>query len=145
MAKPSPPTGPSPKQLGRSEFLQAWAQDALESDPGLDLVVLGEGEQTLLEVMTHAGQGRDYRQLPGTAWFGDGRYLLWSDIPNNRIMRWDESIEFHERALRYNPRDAGLIFNPHMVRDFSSMVEARPKKKGGRRGRPFPKMRLVTR
>jgi len=22
--------------------------------------------------------------------FGDGRYLLWSDIPNNRIMRWDE-------------------------------------------------------
>jgi gluconolactonase len=23
-------------------------------------------------------------------WFGDGRYLLWSDIPNNRIMRWDE-------------------------------------------------------
>jgi len=23
-------------------------------------------------------------------WFGDGRYLLWSDIPNNRILRWDE-------------------------------------------------------
>ena len=23
-------------------------------------------------------------------WFGDGRYVLWSDIPNNRIMRWDE-------------------------------------------------------
>jgi gluconolactonase len=23
-------------------------------------------------------------------WFGDGRYLLFSDIPNNRIMRWDE-------------------------------------------------------
>jgi gluconolactonase len=23
-------------------------------------------------------------------WFGDGRYLLWSDIPNNRIMRWQE-------------------------------------------------------
>ena len=26
----------------------------------------------------------------GPVWFGDGRYLLWSDIPNNRIMRWDE-------------------------------------------------------
>src|SRR5262245_7228630 len=26
----------------------------------------------------------------GAVWFGDGRYLLWSDIPNNRIMRWDE-------------------------------------------------------
>jgi gluconolactonase len=23
-------------------------------------------------------------------WFGDGRYLLWSDIPNNRIMKWEE-------------------------------------------------------
>src|SRR5260221_5503484 len=26
----------------------------------------------------------------GPVWFGDGRYLLWSDIPNNRLMRWDE-------------------------------------------------------
>jgi gluconolactonase len=30
------------------------------------------------------------RWAEGPAWFGDGRYLLWSDIPNNRIMRWDE-------------------------------------------------------
>ena len=26
----------------------------------------------------------------GPVWFGDGRYLLWSDIPNNRLVRWDE-------------------------------------------------------
>ena len=25
----------------------------------------------------------------GPHWFGDGRYLLCSDIPNNRILRWD--------------------------------------------------------
>ena len=31
-----------------------------------------------------------YRWCEGPVWFGDGRYLLWSDIPNNRIMRWDE-------------------------------------------------------
>jgi gluconolactonase len=30
------------------------------------------------------------RWCEGPVWFGDGRYLLWSDIPNNRIMRWDE-------------------------------------------------------
>jgi len=24
-------------------------------------------------------------------WFGDGRYLLFSDIPNDRILRWDET------------------------------------------------------
>ena len=26
----------------------------------------------------------------GPQWFGDGRYLLFSDIPNNRILRWDD-------------------------------------------------------
>ncbi|HEY3097598.1 MAG TPA: SMP-30/gluconolactonase/LRE family protein [Methylomirabilota bacterium] len=31
-----------------------------------------------------------FRWAEGPVWFGDGRYLLWSDIPNNRIMRWDE-------------------------------------------------------
>jgi gluconolactonase len=30
------------------------------------------------------------RWTEGPIYFGDGRYLLWSDIPNNRIMRWDE-------------------------------------------------------
>ncbi|MEX1018868.1 MAG: SMP-30/gluconolactonase/LRE family protein [Litorilinea sp.] len=30
------------------------------------------------------------RWAEGPVWFGDGRYLLWSDIPNNRMMRWDE-------------------------------------------------------
>ena len=27
----------------------------------------------------------------GPQWFGDGRYLLFSDIPNDRILRWDET------------------------------------------------------
>ena len=31
-----------------------------------------------------------FRWCEGPVWFGDGRYLLWSDIPNNRILRWDE-------------------------------------------------------
>ncbi|MEM1360884.1 MAG: SMP-30/gluconolactonase/LRE family protein [Pseudomonadota bacterium] len=30
------------------------------------------------------------RWCEGPVWFGDRRYLLWSDIPNNRIMCWDE-------------------------------------------------------
>ena len=28
------------------------------------------------------------RWAEGPVWFGDGQYLLWSDIPNDRIMRW---------------------------------------------------------
>src|SRR5688572_6205212 len=27
----------------------------------------------------------------GPAYFAAGRYLLWSDIPNDRVMRWDET------------------------------------------------------
>jgi len=30
------------------------------------------------------------RWAEGPAWFGDGGYLLFSDIPNNRILRWLE-------------------------------------------------------
>ncbi|HWA79205.1 MAG TPA: SMP-30/gluconolactonase/LRE family protein [Acetobacteraceae bacterium] len=30
------------------------------------------------------------RWAEGPVWFGDGRYLLWSDLPNNRIMKWEE-------------------------------------------------------
>jgi len=30
------------------------------------------------------------RWAEGPVWFGDGRYLLWSDIPNDRILRFDE-------------------------------------------------------
>ena len=30
------------------------------------------------------------RWAEGPVWFGDGRYLLWSDIPNDRILRWEE-------------------------------------------------------
>jgi gluconolactonase len=31
------------------------------------------------------------RWAEGPAWFGGGRYLIWSDNPNNRMMRYDET------------------------------------------------------
>jgi gluconolactonase len=30
------------------------------------------------------------RWSEGPVWFGDGRFLLWSDIPNTRILNWEE-------------------------------------------------------
>jgi gluconolactonase len=30
------------------------------------------------------------RWAEGPVWFGDGRYVLWSDIPNDRILKWEE-------------------------------------------------------
>jgi len=31
------------------------------------------------------------RWAEGPAWFAAGRYVIWSDIPNDRIMKWDET------------------------------------------------------
>jgi gluconolactonase len=31
------------------------------------------------------------RWAEGPAWLAAGRYLVWSDIPNDRVMRWDET------------------------------------------------------
>jgi gluconolactonase len=31
------------------------------------------------------------RWTEGPAWFAAGRYLVWSDIPNDRLLRWDET------------------------------------------------------
>jgi hypothetical protein len=33
------------------------------------------------------------RWAEGPVWFRDGRYLLFSDIPNNRVLRWIEKTE----------------------------------------------------
>lgn len=32
------------------------------------------------------------RWAEGPVWFGDGGYLLWSDIPNDRILRWTPGV-----------------------------------------------------
>ncbi len=32
-----------------------------------------------------------FRWAEGPVWFGDGGYLVFSDIPNNRMLRWTES------------------------------------------------------
>jgi gluconolactonase len=51
------------------------------------------------------------RFTEGPVWFGDGRFLLWSDIPNDRIMKWEEetgAVTLFRRPSHYangNTRD----------------------------------------
>ena len=51
------------------------------------------------------------RFTEGPVWFGDGRYLLWSDIPNDRIVKWEEetgAVSVFRRPAHYangNTRD----------------------------------------
>jgi gluconolactonase len=60
----------------------------------------------------------------GPVWWGDARCLLWSDIPNNRIMRWDEATgavsEFRRPANYANgnarDRQGRLLTCEHLTR-----------------------------
>jgi gluconolactonase len=44
----------------------------------------------------------------GPVWFGDGRYLLMSDIPNDSIMRWDEETRRFSVFRRPSNKSNGL-------------------------------------
>ena len=47
------------------------------------------------------------RWSEGPVWFGGGRYLLWSDLPGNQIMKWEEEtgqvIVFRNRRTTPTP------------------------------------------
>jgi gluconolactonase len=36
----------------------------------------------------------------GPCWFADGEFLIWSDIPNERMMRWVEGLGSTSSASR---------------------------------------------
>ncbi len=60
----------------------------------------------------------------GPVWFGDGRFLLFSDIPNNRILRWDDCsgalAEFRRPSNHANglarDRQGRLLACEHLTR-----------------------------
>ena len=58
-------------------------------DPAIEVIEPAFGKY----VLGSAAVERIYtgaRWTEGPVWFGDGRTLLWSDIPNNRMLRWAE-------------------------------------------------------
>jgi gluconolactonase len=60
----------------------------------------------------------------GPVWFADGRYLLFSDIPNNRMLRWDDASgalsEFRKPSNHSNglarDRQGRLLACEHLTR-----------------------------
>ncbi|MBT5872147.1 MAG: SMP-30/gluconolactonase/LRE family protein [Candidatus Latescibacteria bacterium] len=61
----------------------AYPDPAIETlDPRFSDYVLGTA--TIERLYTGA------RWSEGPVWFGDSRSLIWSDIPNNRMLRWSE-------------------------------------------------------
>ncbi len=73
----------APKTFAAWEPSERYPDPALKSlDPSFNRYVhFNAGVERLVTGM---------RWCEGPVYFGDARCLLWSDIPNNRIMRWDE-------------------------------------------------------
>jgi len=67
------------------------------------------------------------RWAEGPAWFAAGRYLVWSDIPNDRMLRWDETdgsvSVFRQPAMNTNghtvDREGRLVSCEHRGRCIS--------------------------
>jgi gluconolactonase len=69
--------------------LADWEPSSRYPDPRVKILDPGFARYRLpLAKIERLGTG--FRWCEGPVWFGDGRYLLWSDIPNNRIMKWEE-------------------------------------------------------
>jgi gluconolactonase len=74
--------------LGRSSHAQ-WEPSGRYPDPAIKILDPSFTRYRLpLAKLERLGTG--FRWCEGPVWFGDGRYLLWSDIPNNRMMKWEE-------------------------------------------------------
>jgi gluconolactonase len=78
--------------LGGAASAQAFDFKASQRypDPAVELLDPSFGKYRLYS-STVEQVGTGMRWAEGPVWFGDGRYLLVSDIPNNRIMRFDEA------------------------------------------------------
>src|SRR5256712_12753867 len=71
-----------------SAFAQ-WQPSQRYPDPAIKIVDPSFARYRLaLAKVERIASGTRWNE--GPVWFGDGRYLLWSDIPNNRIMKWEE-------------------------------------------------------
>jgi gluconolactonase len=78
MSTPSVPT-----------FPDGWQQATRYPDPAI-VALDPRFEKYWIKLSCVERLATGTRWGEGPVWFGDGRYLLWSDIPNNRILKWEE-------------------------------------------------------
>ncbi|MDB5956437.1 SMP-30/gluconolactonase/LRE family protein [Ramlibacter sp.] len=71
------------------EAIPSWQPSPRYPDPAVQVLHPSfEKYRIALAAVERLATG--FRFTEGPVWFGDGRYLLFSDIPNNRIMKWEE-------------------------------------------------------
>ena len=100
-----------------------WQQSTRYPDPAVQILHPTFAKYRLF----HAAVERlatGCRWSEGPVWFGDHHCLLWSDIPNNRILRWDElsgQVSVHRSPSQFangNTRDrqGRLVTCEHQAR-----------------------------
>jgi gluconolactonase len=78
-----------------------WESSAPIRYPDPDIIVLDPRFRHLVVAMAAIERiATGFRFTEGPAYYGDGRYLLFSDIPNDALLRWDE-ITGATATLRY--------------------------------------------
>ncbi|HYB08695.1 MAG TPA: SMP-30/gluconolactonase/LRE family protein, partial [Alphaproteobacteria bacterium] len=101
--KASIPSGPD-------DFRARWERSERYPDPAIELIEADFAKYRIFNASVER-LASDCRWCEGPVWFGDGRYLLWSDIPNNRILKWEEetgAVSIFRRPSAYangNTRD----------------------------------------
>src|SRR6187431_3471131 len=69
--------------------LGGWEPNARYPDPAIQMLDPAFAKYRIAQASVER-LATGMRWCEGPVYFGDARCLLWSDIPNNRIMRWDE-------------------------------------------------------
>jgi len=79
-----------------------WQSSAPIRYPDPDVVALDKRFRHLVVAMASIERiATGFRFTEGPVYYGDGRYLLFSDIPNDTLVRWDE-LTGTSAVLRHN-------------------------------------------
>ena len=117
-------------------FAAGWQQATRYPDPAI-VALDPRFEKYWLKLSCVERLATGCRWAEGPVYFGDGRYLLWSDIPNNRILKWEEetgAVSIYPQALqlrqRQHPRPPGPAHRlrarrPHASRAPSTTARSR--------------------
>jgi hypothetical protein len=68
---------------------ESWQPAARYPDPAIEILD-PRFERLRLKSASVERLATGTRWGEGPVWFGDLRTLVWSDIPNDRMLRWDE-------------------------------------------------------
>ena len=89
-----------------SSHAAGWRQASYYPDPAIHALD-PRFEKYWLKLSAVERLATGMRWAEGPVWFGDGRYLLCSDIPNQRIIKWEEetgAVSIFPQALQLRQR-----------------------------------------